>query len=55
MGATFVDLSNFENFVFPKNLFEFESKFPLVGSKLLIEISVKNPDRAYIPCTKHFG
>jgi hypothetical protein len=36
-----VDLSNFENLIFPKKLFDFESKFPFVGEKSLTEISVK--------------
>ena len=33
---------------FPKNLFDFKSKFPFVGQNVLAEISVENPDWAYL-------
>ena len=36
-------LSNFENLIFPKNLFDFESKFPFWGQKFLTKMSVQNP------------
>ena len=55
LGSKVVDLSDFENLNFPKKLFDFESKFPFVGSKFLLEISVENPHRPYIPCTKNLG
>ena len=32
----FVNLSDFENLNFPKKLFDFESKFPFVGSKFFV-------------------
>ena len=55
LGSKFVDLSDFENLNFPKKLFDFDSKFPFVGSKFLFEICVENPHRPYIPCAKNCG
>ena len=45
LKSMFVDFSNFENLNFQKKLIYFELKFPVVGSKFLLEISVKNPDQ----------
>ena len=55
MGSIFVDLSKFENLIFPKKLFDFESKFPFVGYKFSLEISVENPAGHIYPVQKILG